>query len=153
MEPLFTTEFEYNYDEFKKFSWRLTGKPLMILVICYSLLVLVLGIATISPVYITLGVLLPVLVFLLYSRKTKRVYKSNRMFDRLQRVYKFYDTYFVIEDAVNNATVDYSLINKVVFTKTNVYLMIAKNQGYMLLKSNFPEGLEAFLRQITPKKK
>lgn len=153
MEPLFTTEFEYNYDEFKKFSWRLTGKPLMILVICYSLLVLVLGIATISPVYITLGVLLPVLVFLLYSRKTKRVYKSNRMFDRLQRVYKFYDTYFVIEDAVNNATVDYSLINKAVFTKTNVYLMIAKNQGYMLLKSNFPEGLEAFLRQITPKKK
>lgn len=153
MEPLFTTEFEYNYDEFKKFSWRLTGMPLMILVICYSLLVLVLGIATISPVYITLGVLLPVLVFLLYSRKTKRVYKSNRMFDRLQRVYKFYDTYFVIEDAVNNATVDYSLINKAVFTKTNVYLMIAKNQGYMLLKSNFPEGLEAFLRQITPKKK
>lgn len=153
MEPLFTTEFEYNYDEFKKFSWSLTGKPLMILVICYSLLVLVLGIATISPVYITLGVLLPVLVFLLYSRKTKRVYKSNRMFDRLQRVYKFYDTYFVIEDAVNNATVDYSLINKAVFTKTNVYLMIAKNQGYMLLKSNFPEGLEAFLRQITPKKK
>jgi len=75
------------------------------------------------------------------------------MFDRLQRVYKFYDTYFVIEDAVNNATVDYSLINKAVFTKTNVYLMIAKNQGYMLLKSNFPEGLEAFLRQITPKKK
>ena len=153
MEPLFTTEFEYNYDEFKKFSLRLTGKPLMILVICYSLLVLVLGIATISPVYITLGVLLPVLVFLLYSRKTKRVYKSNRMFDRLQRVYKFYDTYFVIEDAVNNATVDYSLINKAVFTKTNVYLMIAKNQGYMLLKSNFPEGLEAFLREITPKKK
>lgn len=58
----------------------------------------------------------------------------------------------MIEDAVNNATVDYSLINKVVFTKTNVYLMIAKNQGYMLLKSNFPEGLEAFLKQIKPKK-
>ena len=33
-------------------------------------------------------------------------------------------------------------------TKTNFYLMLAKNQGFILVKDNFPEGLDEFLRNI-----
>ncbi len=153
MEPLFTTNYVYNYEEYKKFSWRLAGRSLMILVCAYSLVLILLGIFAVNPVYIILGLVLPLVFWLIHSAKIKRIYKSNRIMDKLERVYKFYDTYLTVEDAKSNATVEYSKLYKIIFTKTNVYLMIAKNQGYMLIKKNFPDGLEEHLKQISPKKK
>ena len=151
MDLLFAAEFEYNYNEFKKYMWRISGMPLMLLVCFYSLIVLFLGIVTKSFVYITLGILLPLLFFLFFARKIKKIYKASRANERKGRVYKFYDSCFSVEDSVNKSTVDYSNIKKIIFTKTNVYLMIAKNQGFILLRSTFPEGLEDFLLQIKHK--
>ena len=57
-------------------------------------------------------------------------------------------TYFTEENSYGNTKLEYSKLHKIIETKTNFYLMIAKNQGFILIKENFPEGLEEFLRNI-----
>ena len=44
--------------------------------------------------------------------------------------------------------IEYSKFDEIFETKTNFYLMIAKNQGYMLPKSDMPSELEEFIRNI-----
>ena len=153
MEPLFTTKSVFNFEEYKKFNFALSGKNTLIAFCILCPIIIVCGIIGHSGLYIALGLIFPLIMFLTYKLQLRKIYKSNKLADKLEPEYKFYDTYFTVKDIRSEATVQYSMLHKVINTKTNVYLMIAKNQGYMLIKSNFPEGLEDFLKQITPKKK
>ena len=62
-------------------------------------------------------------------------------------VFEFYEDYFEESHEVGNATIPYDKLDAVIETKTHFYLMIAKNQGYMLAKENMPDGLESFIRE------
>ena len=62
--------------------------------------------------------------------------------------FEFYDTYFIETNEYGNTKLEYSKLHKIIETKTNFYLMLAKNQGFILVKDNFPEGLDEFLRNI-----
>lgn len=152
MEPLFVTKSVFSFDEYKKFNFALSGKNTLIAFAIICPFILFGGIYLMDWLYIVLGIAFPLIMFLTYKLQLRRVYKSNRFADNLEAEYKFYDTYFTVKDVRSEATVEYSMLHKVIYTKTNVYLMIAKNQGYMLVKNNFPDGLEDFIRQINPKK-
>lgn len=62
--------------------------------------------------------------------------------------YDFYNTYFIENDDNGETKLEYKKLYKIIETKTNFYLMISKNQGFLLNKSNFPKGLDDFLRNI-----
>ena len=62
--------------------------------------------------------------------------------------FEFYNDYFTETNEYGNTKLEYNKLHKIIETKTNFYLMIAKNQGFILVKENFPEGLEEFLRNI-----
>lgn len=153
MEPLFTTKSVFNFEEYKKFNFTLSGKNTLIAFAVICPFIIFAGIYLMEWLYVVLGIAFPIIMFLTYKLQLRKIYKSNKLSDNLEAEFKFYDDRFTVKDARSEATVQYGMLYKVIFTKTNVYLMIAKNQGYMLVKSNFPEGLEDFLKQITPKKK
>ena len=153
MNPLFTTKSVFTYDEYKKFNWTLDGKKSFIYFAIICPIIIVLGILAKSWIYITLGVAFPLIMLATYKHGIRKNFSTNKAAQNLEAVFTFFEDSFTVKDSRSEATLEYSRLYKVIFTKTNVYLMIAKNQGYMLVKENFPEGLEEFLKSIAPSKK
>lgn len=149
MDCLYTTTTNYNYEEYKRFSWNLMLKRSRIVwFIVLELWILLLGCLMKNSLLIVFAVIYPIMIFLLQNRQIKKVWKSNKVAQDMLVNFEFYDTYFVETDKSGNTKLDYSNLHKVVETKTNFYLMIAKNQGFILVKENMPEGLSDFLRSI-----
>ena len=90
----------------------------------------------------------PILIWFLHNRQVKKVFSTNKALQNAVAEFEFYDTHFTETNIYGGATLEYSKLYKIIETKTNFYLMIAKNQGYILCKKNFPEGLDEFLRSI-----
>ena len=153
MQALFTTKSVFTYDEYKKFNWAISGKKTFIYFAIICPLILLSGIFLKSWIYIALGVAFPIAMFATYKYSIRKNFNSNKTAQNLEAVYTFYDDHFTIKDANSEGMLEYSKLYKAIFTKKNVYLMIAKNQGCMLVKENFPEGLEEFLKSVAPSKK
>lgn len=149
MDCLYTTTTNYTYDEYKRFSWNLLLKRSRIVwFIVLELWILLLGCLMRNSLLVVFAVIYPIMILLLQNRQIKKVWKSNKVAQDMLVNFEFYDTYFVETDKSGNTKLDYSNLHKVVETKTNFYLMIAKNQGFILVKENMPEGLSDFLRSI-----
>lgn len=149
MNCLYTTTTNYSYDEYKRFSWNLLLKRShIIFYIILELFILLLGCFMKNSLFIVFAVIYPIMIFLLQNRQIKRVWKSNKVAQDMLVNFEFYDTYFVEKDKSGNTKLDYSNLHKVIETKTNFYLLIAKNQGFILVKENMPEGLADFLKSI-----
>ena len=99
------------------------------------------------------ALLWPILLILVYYISIKKAYASNKIMQDIATTFEFFDTYLVEKSTVGESVVEYSQLHKIIETKTNFYLMIASNQGYILPKENFPDGLEEFLRNIIIEKK
>ena len=97
---------------------------------------------------ILFAIIYPIVIALLQKRQIKKVWNSNKVAQNMNVRFDFYDTYFTEINDNGETRLEYDKLHKVIETKTNFYLMIAKNQGFILNKSNFPEGLEDFLRNI-----
>jgi len=152
MDPLFITKSVFSFDEYKKFNFALSGKNTLIAFAIICPFIFFAGIYLMEWLYVILSIVFPLIMFLTYKLQLRKIYKSNKFADKLETEFRFYNDYFTVKDVRSEATVQYDMLHKVIFTKTNVYLMIAKNQGYMLIKKNFPDGLERFIMQINPKK-
>ena len=149
MNCLYTTTTNYSYDEYKRFSWNLLLKRShIIFYIILELFILLLGCFMKNILLIVFAVIYPIMIFLLQNRQIKKVWTSNKVAQDMLVNFEFYDTYFVETDKSGNTKLDYSNLHKVIETKTNFYLLIAKNQGFILVKENMPEGLADFLKSI-----
>ena len=62
--------------------------------------------------------------------------------------YEFYEDFLVEKTENGEMKVEYSKLDEIIETKTNFYLMIAKNQGCMISKTDMPSGLDEFIRKI-----
>ena len=89
----------------------------------------------------------PFALWFIQNRQIKKIYNSNTLMKDAEVEYTFYEPCFSSNDPSGKSRVDYEKLHKIVETKTNMYLMISENQGFMLKKSEMPSGLEAFLRK------
>ena len=153
MEPRFTTTSVYTYDEYKRFNWSLSGKKQLIAFSIFTLLLLICSILLESNVIFAEAVIFPLAMFLIYRISVKSMYKSAKASDNIEVTFEFFDTYFTDTNKYGVQKIEYELLHKIFFTKTNVYLFLSKRQAYMLIKKNFPEGLEDFLKSVAPAKK
>ena len=148
--PLFKTSIKYTFEEYKGFTkaiYRYVYKVhIMLLVIIAALLILFA--ITKNFMAILAAVAFPLFFVYFMNRETKKVYESNRVLKDNFSVFDFYDKYFEQTNAVSHSVVKYSDIYKIVETDKNIYIMVAKNEGYILLKSNCSKELIEFLKSI-----
>ena len=148
--PLFKTSIKYTFEEYKGFTkaiYRYVYKVhIMILVIIIALLILFA--ITKNFMAILAAVAFPLFFIYFMNRETKKVYESNRVLKDNFSVFDFYDKYFEQTNAVSHSVVKYSDIYKIIETDKNIYIMVAKNEGYILLKSNCSKELIEFLKNI-----
>ena len=147
MEPLYRLTNKYTYEEYKKFNRAvMLKKKTLIATIIAVLLILIGGILLESLYLILFAIIYPIIFVLLMNVGVKRVYNSNKILQDLDVNFEFYDDCFVVKHEAGEAKIPYDKLNEIIETKTNFYLMIARNQGYMVLKENMPEGFEEFIR-------
>ena len=149
MESLYKTKTINTFEEYKRFSRVLMYKKRSIIIYALLAAFLILdGIVLDNMIFIVFAVVYPFVIWLLHNMQVKKVFETNKALQNAEVNFEFYDTYFTEENSYGNTKLEYSKLHKIVETKTNFYLMIAKNQGFILIKENFPEGLEEFLRNI-----
>lgn len=149
MESLYKTKTINTFEEYKRFSRVLMYKKRSIIIYALLAAFLILdGIVLDNMIFIVFAVVYPFIIWLLHNMQVKKVFKTNKALQNAEVNFEFYDTYFTEENSYGNTKLEYSKLHKIIETKTNFYLMIAKNQGFILIKENFPEGLEEFLRNI-----
>ena len=148
--PLFKTSIKYTFEEYKGFTkaiYRYVYKVhIMLLVIIVAFLILF--VITKNFMAILAAVAFPLFFVYFMNREIKKVYESNRVLKDNFSVFDFYDKYFEQTNAVSHSVVKYSDIYKIVETDRNIYIMVAKNEGYILLKSNCSKELIEFLNSI-----
>ncbi len=147
MEPLYKLTNKYTYEEYKKFnSAVIMRKKTLVITIIAVLMILIGGILLESLFLILFAIIYPILFVLFMNIGVKRVYNSNKILKDLDVNFEFYDDCFIVKHEAGEAKIPYDKLNEIIETKTNFYLMIARNQGYMVLKENMPEGFAEFIR-------
>ena len=147
MKAPFKTTTVYNYQEYFRFNRALMLTPgTMLKFAALEACVVVASVLTKNPFILVFCVLFPLLVLLLQNGQIKRAYKSKKVVQNAEIRFAFYDTYFTQNTASGESRLDYDNLFGLLETRTNMYLMISKQQGYILCKSAFPQGLEEFLR-------
>ena len=149
MECLYQTVMTYTYEEYKRFSWKIMLSPQVIaFVIVFELIAGLLWIFGESLFWLFMMIIYPLAICFIQSREARKVFRSNKISFGIPNTFQFYDAYLVAENANSTQKVEYAKLYKIIETKTNFYLMISRNQGFILNKARFPDGLEQFLRAI-----
>lgn len=149
MGYLYTMNSKFTFEEYKKFNYALLKKRHHLLILAiYEIILALIGIGTGNMFIIVFTIIFPLILYWIQNRNIKKIYNSNKVVQNLDVIYEFYDTYFVEKSEHGEMKIEYSKFDEIFETKTNFYLMIAKNQGYMLPKSDMPSELEEFIRNI-----
>ena len=158
MDCLFETKTKYTWEEFKRFNQVITRKGRRVRIIAGVAMGLVLlaeafllrnmFLAIFTVIFVPLWL---VLVFLLNKRSIKKAFEANKLLRDADVAFQFYDTYFVEKTSFGETRVTYEMLDRIVEIPTNVYILVSRNQGCVLCKENFPEGLEEFLRALPVK--
>ncbi len=149
MECLFKTATKNTLEEYKRFSIKLQmNTKSIILYILMTVFLVLSGIVLDNPFFIAFAIIYPIVLWIMLNHRIKKVYASNKVLQDTDVNYEFYNTYFVETNNYGTTQLEYNKLNKIIETKTNFYLMIAKNQGFILSKSEFPQGLSEFLRTV-----
>lgn len=85
------------------------------------------------------------------NSQIKKTYESNELLKDITQTIEFYEKYFVAKSDKSETTVEYEKLYKVIENKTNFYLMIADNQGYIVSKSNCSQELIDFIMKLKKK--
>ena len=156
MKCLYTTKTEYNYDEFKRYNWtmlvargKLAQHLLLELVFVIIAIVVPLifhrfeGLALIPALY-------PLIIVVLYIFRVRKAYTASGAPRSMTVNYEFYETELVERLDKGSAHYPYDKLKTMIETKRNVYLLLPGNVSIVLVKANFPEGLEEYVRTIVP---
>ena len=146
--PLFQTQTTYTFAEYRRYSRALQNKvmhrPLVIAVMmaCLVLLALLSDDNSMRVAFLIVAVLTPLIFSLIGSRMEKKAYYANTAMQDIVLAYSFYP-----DHVETNNTLGFTTI-RVVETPTNFYLMIARNQGMVIVKENCSAELIAFLQKL-----
>jgi hypothetical protein len=151
MEPLFKISQEYTFYEYKKFAnavlkWNriIAGAFLWFAFLSGVLLIGFNGISTAGCFLI----LFPILYVILRRMNIKRYYNSNKILKDITEEYEFYEDYLVAKNTNSEAKLEYNKLHKIIETKTNFYIMVAQNQGYIISKGVCSNELIEFLKRL-----
>lgn len=152
MEPLYRVTSKLTFEEYKKFNNAVIKNNHIMLLLIVALILILLGGILLGNIFLLIfAFIYPFLFVIVKNISVKRTFESNKLTKNMDVTFEFYDDYFVEKHAVGEGKIFYNQLNNIIETKTNFYLMIAKNQGYMISKQDMPEGLEQFILKIKNK--
>lgn len=146
MEPLFKTKTKCTEEQYKKFLKAvLKEQHLGISIFILELLFLLASILWKNLICLLVVILVPMFFYIFFKEEIKKEFNSNKAIQNVESEFAFYEEYFEEKTEYGEAKVEYKMLYKVIETKDNVYLMLGKNQGYILIKENMPKGLLEFI--------
>ena len=148
MDSLFHTTSKNTFDEYKKYVLTLQKKRLILTISLLVVFFCIVGYFTKHTLFYVAAVIVPFLEYFSTVRPLKKLYYSNKLAVDAVLEYDFYDTYFTKKSVAGEDRIEYDKLAKIIETKTNFYLMLALNQGYMLKKEGMPKGLAEFIRKL-----
>lgn len=167
MEVLFTTQTAYTYEEYKRFNYAVmkVKRMLWLLAACVILFGLFIFFNFVlmprhEQLFYFLTVLLACLILfavILFAVilsaavliSIKITYRSNKhMQNNVVATMHFYGDSLEEETPSGKVSVKYAELSKIIETKTNFYLMLAKNQGIIIVKQNCSPELIDFLQEL-----
>lgn len=158
MEPKYKVHADLTEEEFVRFSLFVShsNKTRVAIIIVCGLIILALAVGDLikgTHVARAIGFLAGELVCLWLftfgvARQAKKYYRQYVVKESTEQDILFFDDHF--EQVTGNATssVEYSHLNHIYFTKTNIYLMRAPNIGVVLPLASCPDGLAEFLHNV-----
>ncbi|MDD3922522.1 MAG: YcxB family protein [Endomicrobiaceae bacterium] len=146
MDALFKSSMKYTYEEYKKFTNAVIMSKTIIAVLLLELILLATAYIFLNCYVLIVVAIFPIIFAIMQNINIKRIYNSNKIMQNIDVEYEFYEDYFHVKQPIGEAKIEYKKLSKIIETKTNFYLMIANNQGYMLLKDNMSEELISFIR-------
>ncbi|MDY4835862.1 MAG: YcxB family protein [Frisingicoccus sp.] len=154
MEPLFQTETEYTYDEYKKYNHEILYKVRKVsrTILIMELILLAVAYMAKDLTYVVAALCVPLIFSIVFFIKAKSTYKKNPDIHNVIFTYKFYPNYIEQESALGNAVVYNSQIQKVLETKTNFYLITGSDSGLILVKRNCSSELLQYLEELKAEK-
>ncbi len=146
MECLFKTTTTYTLNEYKEFTKTILFRQSAVVMIIFELFFVAMAFLLHDIFSLVFAVLFLLFFYVLALRSASKTYKSHKIAQNRTVEFEFYGEHFIENTEISTEKIEYKMLHKIIETKTNFYLMIAKNQGYILIKENFPEGLADFLR-------
>ena len=152
----YETESQWNQEEVRKLSrerlWKMSqGYWLMVAVMVVILsiswyLLLHYKLVKVIEMAVVMSILLVVLVAIATEVKAIIGYRTNRTVQCDIVKYRFYDDHVELESNSSRSVLTYDRFYRITESAENFYLWISKNQAFLIIKKDCPEGLIEFLR-------
>lgn len=150
MQPLFQTSTVQTYEEYRRCNLTLQFRVNHMHIKTLVIMLCVCGIAwlgSLPELYITAAIA-PLLCWWVLVRQGKKNFESAKNSQGVTTVFSFYDTCLVGENKFGTSRIEYTQFFKKIETKTNFYLLLARNQSVVIVKDNCSEELISFIRTI-----
>ena len=153
---LYQTSIKFTYEEYKRFSLTIMKKALtksaigLVILLLFAAILFGMNNSKLSALLCAFVVLYTFMLVFKINSQIKKTYESNELLKDITQTIEFYEKHFVAKSDKSETTVEYEKLYKVIENKTNFYLMIADNQGYIVSKANCSGELIDFI--ITLKK-
>ena len=159
MEPLFKTAMKYTFEEYKKFNKAVMKKRInriyisLVLLVFFAILLHIINPDTyVSLFLMSFIIIYPVMINVSMNNMMRKTYDTNMLIKDLTENIEFYEEHFIVKTEKSEAKVEYNNLHKILENKTNFYLMIADNQGYLVLKEKCDDNLIKFINELKSKK-
>jgi hypothetical protein len=148
MDCLYKTTTKYTFEEYKKFNRAVMNRKYILVVSIIAVLMILTGGILLNNIFLILfAIIYPILFFGAAEIGVRRVFNSNKLIQNAEITYEFYNEYVIERHEGGEAKIPYEKLDKILETKTNFYLMIAKNQGFMISKENMSDEMMDFIRK------
>lgn len=154
MEPLFQSQTEYTFDEYKKYNRLILYKVKRVnkTIIILEVILLILAVLTKDLTYVAGALAVPLIFKLMFHFQEKNAYRKNPQLHDMMITHRFYPDFIEQESKLGTVTVYHYQIQEVLETETNYYLMTANNGTLMIVKENCSTELLDYLGQFKDKK-
>lgn len=148
------TTVKFTYEEYKRFSLTIMKKALTKSAIGFLILLLFAAIlfgmnnSKLAAMLCAFVVLYTFMLIFKINSQIRKTYESNELLKDITQTIEFYEKHFIAKSDKSETTVEYEKLYKVIENKTNFYLMIADNQGYIVSKSNCDNELIEFIHKL-----
>ena len=152
----YETESQWNQEEVRKLSrvglWKMSQGYWLIM----AAMVTIISISwyflyhdklvTVIKMAAALSIMCVVLAAVATEVKAIIGYRTNRTVQCDIVKYRFYDDHVELESNSSRSVLTYDRFYRITESKENFYLWISKNQAFLIVKRDCPEGLIEFLR-------